>query len=152
MVDAMLGSLARKLRIFGFDAVYFRHGPDSRLLAVAEAEGRVVLTSDRGLAASADRRGISALLIEGRSDRDRLASLEGWARKNSVVLTPSISRCALCNVPLLSLRRADVAEEVPIGVSRRHIVFFRCPQCNKLYWKGGHWKKLTRLAVVLQSE
>ncbi len=31
VADAMLGSLARKLRIFGFDTLYFREGPDLEL-------------------------------------------------------------------------------------------------------------------------
>jgi len=150
--DAMLGSLARKLRIFGFDTVYFREGPDSQLLALAKAEERVVLTSDRALVANARKRLVVALLIEGRDERERLASLEVAALKESLVLTQSISRCALCNKPLESLRRADVGSALPSGIVRRHRVYFRCPDCRKLYWKGGHWRKLRRLSSVLSRQ
>ena len=46
----MLGSLARKLRIFGYDTLYFREGSDAELERVAIAEDRVIVTADRGLA------------------------------------------------------------------------------------------------------
>jgi uncharacterized protein with PIN domain len=145
----MLGSLARKLRIFGFDTAYFREGPDSQLLALAKAEGRVVLTSDRALVANAKKRLVVALLIEGRDERERLASLEAGALKESLVLMQGVSRCALCNAPLESLRRADVGSALPSDIIRRHRVYFRCPDCEKLYWKGGHWRKLRRLSSIL---
>ncbi len=48
VADAMLGSLARKLRIFGFDTLYFKDGGDSELLKLAKSEGRILLTSDDG--------------------------------------------------------------------------------------------------------
>src|SRR5512141_365100 len=46
--DATLGGLATWLRVLGFDARYFR-GEDRDLVAAARAEGRLLLTRDRGL-------------------------------------------------------------------------------------------------------
>jgi len=152
VADAMLGSLARKLRIFGFDTVYFREGPDSELLKLAKAEGRVVLTSDRALAAGAIRRDVTALLIEGRSERARLASLEEGARRASLVLAAGASRCALCNTALVPLARLNVEGDLPTTVTRRHRIYHRCNECDKLYWKGGHWRKLKRLSSILSRQ
>jgi uncharacterized protein with PIN domain len=148
----MLGSLARKLRIFGFDTLYFREGPDAELLALAKAEERVVLTSDRALAADARRSDVVALLIEGRNERERLRSLEERTREESLVLSHGTSRCAFCNTLLLSLTRPHVEAELPTGVARRHRIYYRCPKCDKLYWKGSHWKKLKRLSSILPRE
>ncbi|MDA4135854.1 MAG: Mut7-C RNAse domain-containing protein [Thaumarchaeota archaeon] len=152
VADAMLGSLARKLRIFGFDTVYFREGPDSELLALAKAQGRIVLTSDRALAAVAKRRAVAALLVEGRSERERLASLEQGATRESLFLKAGASRCALCNTPLERLKRLDVEADLPAGVKRHHRVYYRCPECDKLYWKGSHWRKLMRLSSILPRQ
>jgi uncharacterized protein with PIN domain len=152
VADAMLGSLARKLRIFGFDTVYFREGPDSELLALAKAQGRVVLTSDQALAAGAKRRGVVALLVEGRSERKRLASLEEGAKLGSLFIKAGASRCALCNTPLEPLKRLHVEADLPAGVKSRHRVYHRCPECDKLYWKGSHWRKLMRLSSILPRQ
>jgi uncharacterized protein len=152
VADAMLGSLARKLRIFGFDTVYFRDGPDSELLELAKAQGRVILTSDRALAAGARRRGVLVLLVEGRSERKRLASLEEGAKRESFSLEAGVSRCALCNAPLEPLSSPYVEAHLPAGVKSRHRVYHRCPECDKLYWKGSHWRKLMRLSSILSRQ
>src|SRR5690606_30703289 len=47
--DVHLGRLARLLRLLGFDVRWANDLDDDELAAVAEAEGRVVLTADRGL-------------------------------------------------------------------------------------------------------
>ena len=75
IADAMLGSLARKLRIFGFDTLYFREGSDAELEMVARTETRIILTSDRALLEHAVRAGLPALMMSGKGDRARLESL-----------------------------------------------------------------------------
>ncbi len=75
VADAMLGSLARKLRIFGFDTAYFAEGGDPELEALARRERRVILTSDRRLFAHSAGRGLQAILVEGKTDRARLRSI-----------------------------------------------------------------------------
>ena len=75
IVDGMLGRLAKWLRILGYDTAYFPHLDDNQLVRLARAEGRLLLTRDRGLAR---RRGLQYLLIEsdhlemcsGRSSND----------------------------------------------------------------------------------
>ena len=71
LVDAMLGRLARWLRLMGYDAVYWRDGSDDALIAAAQAEGRLILTRDHALAG---RRGVSALLIEAEALDDQIAA------------------------------------------------------------------------------
>ena len=45
-VDAMLGRLARWLRLAGYDAAYWRDGSDEALMAAAQAEDRLIVTRD----------------------------------------------------------------------------------------------------------
>jgi len=49
IVDAMLGSLARKLRIYGFDTVYDKDSEDSSMLIAAKTESRTLVTCDKEL-------------------------------------------------------------------------------------------------------
>jgi uncharacterized protein len=154
IVDAMLGSTARKLRIFGFDTLYFRDGDDSDLEAVGRNESRIILTSDKALFAHALRRGNRAILVEGRSDRARLTSILRQARPKSAWREGKrVSRCAVCNGELQVLKRKDAAnEEIPAKVLARHRLFFRCTSCSKLYWRGGHWERIRRLSSSLSTK
>ena len=49
-VDAMLGTLAKWLRILGYDAFFDPALDDHQLVRLARAELRVLLTRDRALA------------------------------------------------------------------------------------------------------
>ena len=151
VTDAMLGSLARKLRVFGFDTAYFRRGSDSELLEIARTEGRVLLTSDRALAEASARTGVVSILIHGSDEGARIRSMEDGLRRASLTLEAGPTRCALCNLPLLTLRRSDVRSELPDAIARRHRVYYRCPGCHKLYWKGSHWKRLRTLSSLLDG-
>ena len=149
VADAMLGSLARKTRALGFDTLYYSKGDDRGILRIAESEGRVILTSDRLLAQRAPTRGTSVLLVSGRNDARRLASLLAAAKSAGVSLVRGRPLCSLCGGNLERLKRVDMAGRIPDSVRRRHRLFFRCVACGQYYWKGSHWKKLRWLERIL---
>jgi uncharacterized protein len=45
LADAMLGSIARKLRIFGFDTLYNAQVNDDEILKIGMEQDRVILTA-----------------------------------------------------------------------------------------------------------
>lgn len=138
MADAMLGRLARWLRVLGFDTAYNAMLADSVMVRLANDEGRVLLTRDRHLLR--ELRPDHALEI--RSDvpleqlRDVVAALD---------LAPPadlFTRCILCNAPLsppLSESQAAglLPEDFEIPAPVR-----RCPGCGKLYWHGSHARRM----------
>ena len=152
VADAMLGSLARKLRAVGFDTAYFKSGLDSALLAEAARDGRVILTADRSLAETARRRGVSAILVTGRSDPIRLRRVVEGSKEIGLPLVRGDSLCSLCNGALEPLDRSEAAGRAPASVIRRHRLFYECASCGKVYWKGRHWKKLRSFAEALREE
>jgi len=155
IADAMLGTVARKLRIFGFDTVYFSEGGDPELEALARKEGRVILTSDRRLLAHSEGRGLQAILVEGKTDGARLRSV---ARQAGPGMTLRLgggraSRCAVCNGELeLIGRREAVASKIPPKVLARHRLFYVCRSCSRYYWRGKHWDRLRRLSYSLNAK
>lgn len=130
LVDAMLGKLAKWLRILGYDTLYFRDLEDERLIALAEAEGRVLLTGDEELR----RHGI---LISSDDWREQLREL---AEAVELDTRGVFTRCIECNVPLEPVGRAEVEGQVPSFVLATHEEFGRCPRCGRIYWKGTHFK------------
>ena len=155
VADAMLGSLARKLRIFGFDTLYFSEGIDAELLTVSRRGRRVLLTADKGLFARAQNLSTRAILVEGKTDRARLISVMRMAELGAVPssVRSRKSRCAACNGELERLSTGDAAQAmIPSKVLSRHRLFYRCESCSRIYWRGGHWGRLRRLLYSLKAE
>jgi len=149
VADAMLGSLARKMRALGFDTLYYSAGDDGGIMRIARSAGRVILTADRSLAERARTGRASVLLISGKRDSRRLASLLIAAKSSGISLVRGEPLCSLCNGDLQTMKRADVVGQVPPSVARRHRLFFKCAECGQYYWKGSHWKKLRWLERIL---
>ncbi|MGQ9458801.1 MAG: Mut7-C RNAse domain-containing protein [Anaerolineae bacterium] len=140
LLDGMLGRLARWLRILGYDAAFEPALGDAQLVRRARAEGRILLTRDRGLAR---RRGVRVLLLEAEDLEGQLAQLQ---RDLSLAWEGRTPRCPLCNEPLEPLPRDEAWGLVPPHVFVHHDRFFLCPSCERVYWRGTHWEDVeTRL-------
>ena len=151
VVDAMHGSLARKLRAMGFDSSYYEQGLDAGIIRLAAREGRVILSSDRSLVARARSRGLPAILLTGKKDGLRIREIAAGASGLGIPLIMGGSLCSLCGGDLLALSREEVSGSVPPSVELHHRLFYRCASCGHLYWHGGHWKKLRSLARLLDG-
>lgn len=135
LCDHMLGTLAKWLRFMGYDTAYPGPLDDTALLAVAQSEGRVLLTRDKELASR------SPEAIRVRSD-DLEEQVREVASQLRLKVVDPLSRCSLCNTVLMAANPADVQGLVPEGVRARHVAFWRCPTCGKVYWQGSHWNKM----------
>ena len=151
IVDAMLGSLARKLRIFGFDTNYYKSGEDSDLLSLAREEGRAIVTSDRTLGETAGRRGLLAFVVVGRRDRERIISLVELAERSYCPLEGGDPLCALCNGSLSEAKRENVRGLLPSKLVAKHRTYYICKKCGKVYWHGSHWSRLRKIEVLIAT-
>ena len=62
-VDAMLGHIARKLRLLGFDSEYFADIEDSKLIEKAQTECRTIISRDHALIQRAKKKGIPTVYV-----------------------------------------------------------------------------------------
>lgn len=149
IVDSMLGSLARWLRMLGYDTVYARDWHDSRILEIAAREGRILVTRDRSLYTRARRRGLRTVYVVP----DVVKSLAILAQKTSLRLSidPSKSRCPLCNAPLREADKDEVRGRVPQRVLELYDKFWVCTGCGQVYWMGGHWKTIRQMLEKAMS-
>ncbi len=135
----MLGRLSRWLRILGYDTTFDSQADDWALLRRARAEERLLLTRDRQLAA---RRGASALLIESEE-------LTAQVRQVVAAVGPSpegaFARCPACNGRLTPLSRHEARDRVPPHVHRTQQEFRLCVDCDRVYWRGTHWERMTKV-------
>jgi uncharacterized protein with PIN domain len=140
VADAMLGKLARWLRVLGIDVVYDPHLTDAHLLQCAEREGRVLLTRDRRLASwqGPARR----LLIESSYYHEQVGEVVRAFRLAGRI--EIFSRCIRCNTPLRAVPRGLVAGKVPAYVFATQMAFKTCDACDRLYWNGSHRDNMLR--------
>lgn len=134
--DEMLGSLARWLRIIGYDTSYEKGRGDSEILSSSCAEGRILLTRDEELA----RRGSPTSLYVTSDDLD--LQLRQVMEAFSLVADESLARCTVCNGDLEAVARMEAEGKVPPGALESNQDFFRCVACGKMYWKGSHWNNI----------
>ena len=132
LADGMLGSLAKWLRLLGYDTAYDNAATDPELARRARAESRVLLTRDHELSA---RRGLRALLIQSEVLEEQVQEVQEALGPPP---DPSLSRCAVCNAALEPTSPAEVADCVPPYVLRTQSDFRRCPGCGRIYWPGTH--------------
>ena len=135
LCDHMLGSLARWLRLMGYDTAYPEPGPDRDLIERARREGRILLTRDKELAARVPG------AVQVRSDELEVQIREVGGVLGLRLVDP-LSRCSLCNEVLIPVPPGEVKGLVPEAVRSRHQEFWRCPSCMRVYWQGSHWDKM----------
>lgn len=143
-VDAMLGRLARWLRVLGYDVAYGPHLRRRTLVTCARREGRLLLTRDTQLLRDPDLP--PHLFITADRFRDQLREVAaavplGGARP--------FSRCLACNVPLVEVARDAVRDHVPPYVFEHQPRFWSCPDCHRLFWPATHHARmLAELAAL----
>jgi nucleoside-triphosphatase len=139
IVDAMLGRLAKALRMLGYDAAYRADIDDPEVKMVALREGRTVLTRDHELAATTI--GIEVLLVESDLVEEQLVQV---VEAFGLLPSPGLfSRCLVCNVPVDDVPRDDVRDRVPPYVYKTQERFVKCPECGRVYWPATHVERAT---------
>jgi len=136
LADAMLGKLARWLRLLGFDTLYDPNWDDVTIVRMARADQRLVLTRDRLLS---QRSGFSSLLIESDQFEVQVRQVLGFLQAPAV--SPG-TRCSACNGLLEDVGADQVRDRVPPYVLQNHEAFRHCPTCDRIYWQGSHWQRI----------
>lgn len=150
--DAMLGGLARWLRVLGLDTAYDPALDAAALVDLAAEQERVILTRDRRLILR--RRAWNHLFVHSEvvdeQVRQVLEELDLQPEEEEL-----FSRCLQCNSVLEPVPPEEAAREVPPYVARTQERFRRCPTCRRLFWRATHAKRmrerLARIGVLAEE-
>ena len=136
IADAMLGRLARWLRLLGFDTLYYPRISDSDLLKFALREGRVLLTRDTHFLRMKNLNNLFFVRSE-----DPLEQVKEVMRVFAVK-EPLPGRCARCNGILCKVNERDsIKDMIPEYVFFHRGDFMRCEACGSVYWEGTHLRR-----------
>ncbi|MEE8161924.1 MAG: Mut7-C RNAse domain-containing protein [Acidobacteriota bacterium] len=138
LADVMLGSLAKWLRILGYDTVYDNRIDDDHLIDRCRGEQRTALTRDVKLA---QRLKSDILFINSEDLSEQIEEVLSFLGEE---IDPRriLSRCLECNAGLETLPRQIAQTRVPPYVFCNHERFKRCPVCDRTYWAGTHREKI----------
>jgi len=139
LLDVHLGALARRLRLLGVDAAYDKEAEDDHLVEQAEREDRVLLSRDRGLLM---RRALHrAAFVRGQDPDDQLTDV---IERFQPPLQPW-RLCLVCGGTLMSVPKAQVADQLRPGTLRTQQQFSQCRSCGHVYWHGAHDARLQQV-------
>ncbi len=151
LVDAMLGKLAKKLRLLGYDSLYSSSMEDDEVIRLAQNENRILVTKDALLSKKAEKLEIRTIQITKNDEMDQFLQINRKEKLGKITVSGSNSRCPVCNGKLEHTEKKDVSEKVPTGVFENINDFWKCTKCEKIYWEGTHIKNLQKFTEELND-
>lgn len=138
ILDAHLGKLAKYLRIFGFNTLYKNDFSDNAIREIANRESRIILTRDRDLLNS--KNVTHGYYVRAIHPKEQLAEIidkfDLYSQFNP------FSRCINCNHELQEVHKMEIRDEIDSDTWKIFDDFYKCPDCNKIYWKGSHYERM----------
>lgn len=152
VVDAMLGKLAKKLRLLGYDSLYSSSMDDNMILQIAKNENRILITKDVPLIIKAKKKKIWNVQITSDDEIEQFLQINKKESLGKCTVSGSNSRCPRCNGELQYTEKNEVSDKVPSGVLEIMKDFWTCTKCEKIYWEGTHIKNLQQFAMKLNEK
>ncbi len=148
LADVHLGTLARRLRLLGFDCLYEPPWDDAVLAERSAREQRVLLTRDRRLL----MRAVVSHGVYLHSDQPEEQLRELVRRLDLAQDIRPMSRCCECNGVVQRVEPETVRHLIPPRTWAYTQVYYRCESCGKLFWKGTHWPRLERIVRSITGQ
>ena len=152
VIDAMLGNIAKKLRLLGYDSVYSSDIEDDELISIAKKQNRIMITKDVQLAKKAVKQQIETIHITKSDEIDQFCQIKEKINLGKFTIEASSSRCPVCNGTLIKIEKKLVKDHVPDGVLENTEDFWKCSDCNKIYWQGTHIQNLQKFTEKLNDK
>ena len=138
LADRMVGTLAKWLRILGYDTVYMPEASPASVKREAHRQGRLLLTRRTCFLNQKD----VPPFVFIRADRFREQLKQVCTDLQLTVSSSLLRRCSVCNQELETIDRERVQSRVPAYVWRTQSAFFRCRQCQRIYWNATHRERI----------
>lgn len=152
LVDAMLGNIAKKLRLLGFDSEYFSDIDDSELIQKAKNEQRVLISRDHELITRAKNNGIPSIYISTENEIEQFLEILQIVPLKFNKITGDTARCTKCNSITLPITKSEIENKIPQGVLEYNEKFWQCKNCDQIYWEGTHIKNLQKFMDKITSQ
>ena len=147
VADVHLGRLTKYLRIIGLDVLYKNNFEDDEIVSISIKEKRAILTKDRGIL----KRNEVTHGYWVRATKAEAQAKEVLERFDLQKEIKEFSRCIECNDLLKPIKKEKIINELPPKVAKLQNEFYKCPSCNKFYWKGSHYQRMLAFIQSLKN-
>jgi len=136
--DVHLGKLTRYLRLCGFDTYFRPDCSDKEIIAIALTDNRIILTRVKELLKN--KQITHGYWMRSQSSDEQLKEvLIRFDMKNMVSL---FTRCMECNGILTFVSKEEISEKLLPKTRQYYQNFKKCPDCERIYWDGSHYKRM----------
>ena len=138
VADVNVIRLGRLMILAGFDVSYSSRYSDREIADISGDEKRIVLTRDTALLKQ--KKIVYARRVRSNLPYDQLAEVVRFFG-----LTPQaafFSRCSTCNRPLEKVEKKKVMHLLEPKTRKYYDLFFQCPCCGQVFWRGSHYEKI----------
>ncbi len=147
VLDVHLGTLARYLRILGFDSSYRNNFLDEEIVNISLEEKRAILTRDVGILKRSEvTRGYWVRNTDPVKQIEEI--VKRFDLKNQI---NEFTRCVECNSILEKIEKEKISRRLPPKVQAAHNTFLYCKNCDKIYWRGTHYESMKILINNLKK-
>lgn len=150
-VDAMLGNIARKLRLLGYDTKYFSDINDEKLIKNAKDEDRIIISRDEDLIKKSHKLGIKSIYLTKIDEIDQFCEIIRNVNLDVSQINGDTARCPICNSITENIDKSYTKDKVPEKVYDSNEQFWICKSCDKLYWEGTHIKNLQKFVSKINE-
>ncbi len=138
ILDIHLGKLTKYLRLFGFNTYYLKDYNDHEIINIALSDKRIILTRDVDLLKN--KKVIHGYWIRSQFPDEQLKEvILRFDLKNQ---SHPFTRCMECNGILEEVSKSEILHLIMPLTRRYYRKFFRCPDCERIYWQGSHFKRM----------
>ena len=150
-VDAMLGNIAKKLRLMGYDTKYNSDIEDESLIQTAKEENRIVISRDEDLVRISQKNDINSIFIQSEKEVEQFFEIFDFLDLKMVEINGEKARCPNCNSKTESIDKKNIYQKLPPKVLEYNEKFWICRNCDQIYWEGTHIQNLQKLVRVLNE-
>lgn len=144
ILDVHLGTLAKYMRMLGFDSLYKNNFSDDEIVKISLREKRTILTKDRGILKRTEV--THGYWLRSVKAENQIAEvIERFDLKKQI---KELSRCLICNSQLNNIAKEKISDRLPPKVRKFQNKFYYCKECSKIYWKGSHY---TNMLTVIEK-
>ena len=147
ILDVHLGTLARYLRMTGFDTLYRNDYEDEEIISTSVAQQRIILTRDR------------QILKNGKVTHGYyIRNTNPGKQLNEIVKRFDLKdqfnpfhHCMVCNGIIQKVDKTAVEASLLANTRKAFDEFYQCSCCKKVYWKGSHYERMMKIISVCPS-
>lgn len=132
--------------MLGFDSLWRENLSDEEILKLRKKEGRIVLSRDRRLVRSCAPEASHLIL----ADEPRAQVREIVERFGLQGGIDPFTVCLECNGAIKPVKKETIASRLEPETRQSFEEFFMCASCQKIYWKGSHYDRMSELIAELR--